>query len=438
VLLQTPHGKLTSQHGILYDYIYKSFGIKAAKDYLDSNENAISSIKKIVDTEQINCDFEHQNSFIFTNDKNELEKMHSEINILNTLNFPAFFSKDIPLPIPSLGSICFPNQAQFHPRKYCLGLLNTLPKNSVFENTKAIDIKKNGNKYKTICDNGYTVTSSYVAITSHYPVINFPGFYFLKMYQDKSYLIAVDTKSELFSGMYISSKDPVTSFRTALINGKRLLLIGGSGHKTGNKNTDTSSCYTNLEQYAKNIYPNSETLYKWSTQDCVTLDKIPYIGQFSSLWPNVYVATGYKKWGMTTSYVAANTIFHEIINKPLESSKIYKATRFQPLKNKSETMNIIKQTGSSLIVDKLKKPTLTIDDLNVGDGGIVSYNGEKIGVYKKSNDEIIAIKPYCTHLGCELTWNNQEKTWDCPCHGSRFTYNGKVLNEPAIEELEKI
>lgn len=337
-----------------------------------------------------------------------------------------------------MGSICFPNQAQFNARKYCLGLANTLPKNSIFEYSKVVNINKNGNKYKTICDNGYTVTSSHVAITSHYPIINFPGFYFLKMYQDKSYLIAVDTKSELFSGMYISSKDPVTSFRTALLNGKRLLLVGGSGHKTGDTNIDISSCYKNLEEYVKTIYPNSETIYRWSTEDCVTLDKIPYIGQFSSFWPNVYVATGFKKWGITTSFVSANIIFHEIINNPLDDSKIYKATRFGPLKNKSETINILKQTNSSLIVNKVKKPTQNINDLKVGDGGIVSYNGEKIGVYKKTDNEIIAVKPYCTHLGCELSWNQLEKTWDCPCHGSRFDYNGNLLTEPSKKNLKKI
>lgn len=314
----------------------------------------------------------------------------------------------------------------------------TLPEGSIYEHSKVIDIEKVGEKYKTICENGSSVESSYVVIASHYPIINFPGFYFLKMYQDKSYLIAVDTKEDLFPGMYISAKEPVTSFRTAVLNGKRLLLLGGSGHKTGDTSTDITTCYSNLENYANMLYPKSEVLYRWSTEDCVTLDKIPYIGTFSNLLPNVFVATGFKKWGMTSSFVAANIICDEILSIPNEYAKIYRATRFAPIQNGNETANVLKQTGFSLFLNKIKPPILSYEDLKVGEGGIVSYNGQKLGIYKKSKDETIAVKPYCTHLSCELSWNPLEKTWDCPCHGSRFDYTGKLLSEPSKKNLERV
>lgn len=430
-------GKLTSQHGLFYTYLVNSFGEETAKAYLKTNENAIHSVKEIIDLENIDCEFEFQDSYIYTNNPVELEKIKNEVDTLNALGFPAYYTEEVNLPFKVMGAIGFPNQAQIHARKYCLGLIEKIPNESIYENTKVIDIDKNQTEgYKTICENGSVVNSKYVVIATHYPIINFPGLYFLKMYQDKSYLIAVDVKKDLFNGMYLSAEEPVTSFRTAIINGKRLLLVGGSGHKTGETNININSSYTNLENYIKSIYPKAEVLYKWSTEDCVTLDKIPYIGQFSKFWPNVYVATGFKKWGMTSSFVAANCIFQDIIGNPQKESEIYKATRIAPLKNKEEMGNIIKETTNSLLINKLKSPILFLDDLKIGDGGVVMYNGKKIGAYKKTEDEIYAVKPFCKHLGCQLSWNSLEKTWDCPCHGSRYDYMGNIITEPTKKKLD--
>lgn len=431
-------GKVTSQHGLIYNYLINSYGKETAKKYLYTNENAIQDMAKIITSEKIECDYEAQSSFIYTNNENELEKIHLEISALNSLNYPAYFCNNLNLPFKTLGGICFPNQAQINARKYCLGLTKAIPTNSIFENTKVIDIKKYSDNYITICENNSTIKSKYVVIATHYPIINFPGLYFLKMYQDKSYIIAVDTKKELFDGMYLSAENPVTSFRTTLINGKRLLLVGGSGHKTGKTNINIQNSYINLENYIKQFYPESEIIAKWSTEDCVTLDKIPYIGQFSNFLPNLFVATGYKKWGMTSSFVAATSIFNDITNKQNEQYNIYKATRMEPIKNRKEIGNILKETSYSLILNKLKRPIISYNELKIGDGGIVSFNGKKLGIYKKSETEIYAVKPYCTHLGCQLSWNPLEKTWDCPCHGSRYMYNGELLTEPSKKNLEKV
>lgn len=403
-----------------------------------SNENAISSVKHIIDSEQIDCDFEWQDAFIYTSNEEKLQDIRIEIETLKSLGFNASFQEKLSLPFKTLGGICFPHQAQFHARKYCLGLAQVLPQNSLYEHSKVVDIEKEASGYRTVCEDGSSVTSSYVVIASHYPILNFPGFYFLKMYQDKSYLIAIDTKKELFPGMYLSAEEPVTSFRTAMANGNRLLLIGGSGHKTGDTSIDITSCYRNLENYAKMLYPKAEVVYRWSTEDCVTLDKLPYIGPFSNLLPNVFVATGFKKWGMTTSFVAANSICHQILNIPDADAEIYRATRFAPLQNGNETASILKQTGYSLFLNKIKPPILSFEDLKVGEGGVVSYHHKKVGIYRKSEEETIAVKPYCTHLGCELSWNPLEKTWDCPCHGSRFDYTGKLLTEPSKKDLEQL
>lgn len=374
-----------------------------------------------------------QNSYIYTCSSSNVQKIKDETNAVRTLGLNATLVTECNLPFIIKAAICFPNQAQFHPRKYILGLLSTLKNENVYENSKIVDIKHKDSLYEVYVNN-HIVKCKYLVLATHYPIKNFPGMYFLKMYQDKSYVVAVNTNSKSLNGMYLSLDEPTTSFRTA----DNMLLVGGSGHKTGANNIDLDNSYLNIENYVKSLYPKAEIKYTWSTQDCVSLDKIPYIGRFSSLFENMYVATGYKKWGITTSYVAAKIISDKILGKENNYASIYSATRFHPIKNRKEFGNILKQSVYSLAINKLKKPKLDFSQIQNNCGGIVNYNGSKIGLYKDNNGKLYAIEPYCTHLGCELSWNNLEKTWDCPCHGSRYDYTGKVITEPTTKNLETI
>lgn len=430
--------KITSQHDLFYNYLANNFDLDFAKQYLNSNEEAISLIKSIIEKENIDCDFEMQDSYVFTTSKQEAEKIKAEVEVVNKLGLNAEYLTKIPLPIKDiLAAVKFPNQAQFHARKYVLKLFDIVSKNGVkiYENSKVTDIKHNSDDY-TISTDLATVTAKYVVMATHYPIKNFPGFYFLKMYQSKSYAIAVDTKEELFPGMYINSWDPVISFRTVPYNNSRLLIVVGSDHKTGATDVNIEDSFKNLENYIRNIYPKCEVKYKWSTEDCITLDKVPYIGEFSSLYNNMYIATGFKKWGMTLSHVAGKIIADKILGKVSEYSKIYTATRLQPVKNIKEFGNILKQSTYSLVLNKTKKALNSLDDISNGNGGIIEYNNDKIGVYKDDSGKIYAVKPICKHLGCELSWNNLEKTWDCPCHGSRYDYMGNIITEPTKENLD--
>ena len=430
--------KITSQHGLIYDYLIHDFGIDIAKKYLNANEEAIKNIKQIIDEENIECDFEIQSNFIYAAKSEELEKMQREIKALNSLNFEAQFIEHIPVPFTNTGGIMFPNQANFHPRKYMLGLCDRILKNKgqIFTNTTVYDVKSEGDLYATLSKN-YTVKSKYVVLASHYPIINFPGFYFTKMYQDTSYVIGIDTKAEAFDGMYISSNIPTYSYRWTKYEDKKLLLIGGAGHKTGEENITESSTYEVLEQKAKKLYPDSKVLYRWNTRDCITLDKVPYIGEFSSMMPNIYVGTGFNKWGMTSSNVAANIVTDKILGIENKYEEAFTSTRLKPIKNRWEMKDMLKQVATSLVVEKLKIPAETLNDIENDNGKIIEINGHAIGIYKDSSGKIFAVKPTCSHLGCSLSWNKVDKTWDCPCHGSRFNYTGKNLYDPAIKDLEK-
>lgn len=445
--------KITSQHGLFYNYLLQSIGRKEALQYLNANEEAIKNIANIIKEEKIECDFEMQDSYVFTQSKQDVEKIKKEQQALEYLGFSCDFVEDIDIPIKEkekeedknhinvqkkvLGALRFKNQAQFNPCLYAQGLASKIEEmgSKIFEDSKVIDIKKEGEHYDVITENT-KIKAKKVVIASHYPIINAPGFYFMKMYQVTSYLIAVETKEPLFEGMYINSEEPTVSFRTAKYGDKRILIVGGMNHKTGAK-IDLTNSYKNLEEVAKQIYPDCKVLYRWNTEDCIPLDKIPYIGEFSNLWPNVYVGTGYKKWGMTSSNVAANIISDKILGKNNPYEDVFKSTRLKPIKNYEELGNMLKEVGYSAIINKLEKIDEYIKDVKQDEGKIVEVEGKKVGVYRDKEGKTYVVKPYCSHLGCELSWNNLDKTWDCPCHGSRFTFEGKSIYDPSIKDLEK-
>lgn len=428
--------KITSQHGLFYTYLVDTYGKQFAKDYLLANEEAIENIKNIIDAENINCDFENQSNFVYTTEEAEVDKIKKEVDCVNAIGFPANFVTKTGLPFEITGGIQFKNQAQFNPIKYVNGLCNCIIKNNgkIYTNTTVYDVKKDNDLFSTFTINGI-IKSKYVILASHYPFVNFPGMYFFKMYQSSSYVIGIDTKKTLFNGMYISSSNPIYSFRTAFYQGKKILLLGGSNHKTGTPVTYKDS-YLTLEDYARQLYPNCEILFRWNTRDCITLDKVPYIGLFSNTLDNLYVGTGFNKWGMTSSNVSANIICDMVLGKSNKFAYVFDSTRVKPVKNRIEVKNMISESVNSLALKKFKSANISLDNIPFNSGGIIDVNNQKVGIYKDTSGNIFAVKPICTHLGCLLSWNDTDKTWDCPCHGSRFDFMGKNLYDPAFKDLE--
>ena len=428
--------KITSQHSLFYDYLKNSFNKKFAKDYLDVNEQAIKNIKDIIDVEDIKCDFEYKNSFLYTTKLSEVDTLQKEYDALQSLDFNCDFVTKTGLPFGVKGAVCFKNQAQFHPLKYLYGLCDCVIRQNghIYTDTCISNVENLGDSFISYADD-FKINSKYVIIATHYPFINVPGFYFTKMYQSTSYLIAVETKKSLFNGMYINISSPIFSFRTAKIDGKELLLIGGSDHKTGQPSSYMDT-YGILEDKAQELYPDCKVLYRWNTRDCISLDKLPYIGIYSSQLSNMFVGTGFKKWGMTLSNVAANIIVDNILGKENKYAYLFKSTRLKPLKNFDEMKNVVVQSTNSLIFDKFKRANMIFDNIKNNSGSIVEINNQKVGIYKDSDGFIYAVNPTCTHLGCQLSWNDVDKTWDCPCHGSRFDFKGYNLYDPAFKNLE--
>lgn len=427
-------GKITSQHGLFYSHLIDDYGINYAQKYLEVNEKAIQNIKEIIDTEQIECDFEEQSAYVFTTNQDEVIEIEKEVDAVNKLGKKAKLITNVDKPFKMKAGIEFENQAQFHPRKYMIGLANVILKdNQIYNYTTATDVQKYGEKFMITTDRGNVLADS-VVLATHYPIVNFPGFYFIKMYQSTSYIIAIETNSKIPEGMYITAKEPVYSFRSAKYNDKNIVLIGGSEHKTGEAIADNSH-YTELEKKAKELYPDCKVLFRWNTRDCISLDKIPYIGEFSNLYNNMYVGTGFKKWGMTFSNIAGKIVSDKIWGKQNEYEDLFTPTRLKPIKNRWEVKNMLKETVDSIALNKFKIDPSSVSEIENDNASIMKIDGENIGVYKDKNGKLYAVSPVCTHLGCLLTWNNIDKTWDCPCHGSRFDYTGRNIYEPAIKDL---
>lgn len=431
-------GKITYQHNLIYHYLINSYSEKFAKGYLDANKEAISNIKKIIDEEQIDCDFEEQTNYIYTTNQEDLPKIHKEIDALHSIGEEAEFVTESPLPFKIAGALENKNQAKINLSKYMQGLAQSIQKygSKIYTNSLVTDVKNENNEYITLANN-YEIKSKYLVLASHYPFINFPGFYFFKMYQSTSYAIAVDTHEKLFEGMYINPNEPTYSLRTAKYHDKRILIIAGADHKTGFA-PDISKAYTELENFAKKHYPKSEILSIWNTRDCISLDKIPYIGDFSNTMQNLYVATGFNKWGITSSNIAANIITDKILGKENKYEYIFDSNRLKPVKNKGELKNMVSQVFKSFISNRIKIPEANLNEIKNDNGGIIKIDGVNVGIYKDTSGNIFAVNPTCTHLGCLLTWNNLDKTWDCPCHGSRFNFKGENIYDPAFKNLEKL
>lgn len=430
-------GKITSQHGLFYDYLLKTFGLDFAKDYLEVNELAIQNIKQIINENNIDCDFEYKNNFVFTQKLDYIQKFKDEYKALKKLNFSPIFNEKLDIPFESVSSLGFPNQAQFNSVKYINGMLNYLEKNNVqvYENSKVIDVKQNDEICVVSTENA-TVNCKYAVIATRYPFINFPGFHFLKMYQSTSYAIAIDTNQNLFDDMYINFEEPTISLRTAIFGNKRIPIIAGFTHKTGEKK-DSENPYFFLEHIAKKMFPDYNILSKWCSEDAISVDKLPYIGSFSTFMPHVYLATGFKKWGMTTSNLASNIICDYICGINNKYSYLFDSKRFHPIKNIGEVKNIVTDVSKYLVLKKLKVKESDIEKIKTNTAKIMKLNGKVVGIYKDNNNKLFAVKPICSHLGCNLNWNNSLKTWDCPCHGSRFDYEGKCIYGPSVGDLER-
>ncbi|MEG6613962.1 FAD-dependent oxidoreductase [Pseudoclostridium thermosuccinogenes] len=428
--------KITSQHDIIYSKIKNQLGDELAKQYADANETAIREIKKLIDDNNIDCEYIPQSAFIYTQQDEYVQKIEDETEAASSLGIKASYEDNIPLPIPVKAAVRFHDQAQFHPLKYVRSLADIIHKNGVaiFEQSRAVALDE-GSNYTITTDQGNKVVAKKVIIASHYPFYNKHGMYFARIYPERSYVLAIKAKEKYPGGMYINAEDPARSLRHQSLEEGELVLVGGEHHKTG-QSKDTVRHYEALLGFAKDVFTVEDIPYRWSTQDCMTLDGLPYVGHYASDTPNLYIATGFGKWGMTNSMASAMILRDLIVKGESPWQDVYNPSRKTIAASAKNFVVENLNVAEKLIEGKLSTPPEDVE-IKPGEAKTILIDGERTGAYRDEQGTLHLVNTTCTHMGCELNWNSAEKTWDCPCHGSRFSYEGDIIEGPAVKKLSK-
>lgn len=410
--------KVTLQHGLIYGRLIEQFGHRKAEQYARANRRAIEEYRQMIKRLHINCDWEECPAYLYST--LDAAPLRQEAEAARSLGIEAELTGKIELPFSVEGALMFPDQARFHPLKFLATVAAQVP---VYENTRV----KKAEQHCLLTDRG-KVTAKRIVFATHYPFVNRPGYYFLRMHQERSYVLALENAA-ILQGMYYGVDPDGFSFRPA----GDVLLLGGGNHRTGENSK--GGRYDRLRRKAKELWPRSQERTYWSAQDCMTLDGIPYIGPFTSENDNWHVATGFQKWGMTTSMAAAQILTCQITGQSHPDEDVFSPQRFALSASAKTLAEEGLQAAKGIARSFLGLPRASLDALPLGHGGIVEQGGEKVGVYKNEQGETFAVSTRCPHLGCQLEWNPDEKSWDCPCHGSRFDYRGQLIDNPAQEDL---
>lgn len=430
--------KVTAQHGLIYDEYIQHIGRSNARLYYEAQSEALEFIRDTVKEKEIDCDFVDQDAYIYATSEKYASKLIKEHQAYEKLNIEGEITEEIPFNLKIHHALSMKNQAQFHPVKYLAHLVKILKEKGVriYEGTTAVD-QEDGVKATAITRNGHRATGRYILACSHYPFYDGLSFYYTRMYADRSYIIVVKTDKEYPGGMYISADNPVRSLRSANVDGDQMVLVAGESHKTG-QGEDTLKHYEALEEFAERVFGKTETVYRWSAQDLVTLDKVPYIGRLSAGLPKVLVATGYRKWGMTNGTAAALLLTDMVLGKENRYEDLFSPSRFYADPSLKQFLSINADVAKHLIKGKFELPARKAESLTKDEGCVVMYKGQRAGAYKDPDGELHIVDTTCTHLGCEVEWNHGDRTWDCPCHGSRFSYNGDVIEGPTEKPLKRL
>ena len=424
--------KITSQHSLIYDKLINKAGEEKAKQYATANQKAIELVEKIVSENNIQCDFKRLSAYVYTNENEYIQKLENEVKAAIRLGIPAEYTDRLQLPFNVKGAMKFENQAQFHPRKYLLALAAAIVGDDcrIFEQSRAVKFIE-GEPHTVITDNGAKIKARSVVLASHYPFYDLPGLYFTRIYPERSYLLGVRIKGSFPEGMYITAENPTRSMRSCPDSDGELLIVGGEHHKTGH-GTDLHNHYEIIRQFAQSNFEVLDIPYRWSAQDYTAMDGIPIVGHLTSGRNKIYLATGFAKWGMSNGTAAAVIVTDLILKGYSPWALVYDPSRFTPVASAKKFVKENADVAKNYISGKLNIPTETVN-VAKGEAAISETGGHKVGVYKDMDGNNHFVSTTCTHIGCELKWNSAELSWDCPCHGSRFTYTGDIIEGPALE-----
>jgi glycine/D-amino acid oxidase-like deaminating enzyme/nitrite reductase/ring-hydroxylating ferredoxin subunit len=428
--------KVTALHGLIYDQVRSRFGADGARHYAEANDAGLALIADRVAEDGIECDFRRRPALTYAEGDGDLDPLRREVDAAREAGLDAELVHDVDLPWDVAGAVRLADQAEFHPRRFLLAVADAVSGGGshIFERTRVTGVD-DGDPCRVRADTGAEVTAGAVVIATHYPTLD-RGLFFARLSAERSYALGIRARGATPQGMFLSTESPSHSVRATPYDGGELLIVGGESHKTGT--SDPVARYAALEAWARERFDVEAVEYRWSAQDAMPADGIPYVGKLSPIARRVWTAGGFKKWGITNGAAAAIMLCDAILGRENPWAATFDANRFKPVAAAPALLKEGISVGAHFFGDRLAPPDVrSLEQLAPGDGGVVKVDGDKVAAFRDDDGVVHAVSPICTHLYCQVTFNAAERSWDCPCHGSRFATDGSVIQGPAVSPLER-
>lgn len=427
--------KVTSSHGLIYAPLISHFGEALAGLYAEANQQAIERIAEVVAELGADCGFDRKAAYVFSASGEALKAVEAEVDAALKLGLPASFVREAPLPIPMQGAVKFDGQAQLHPVRYLAAMAEAVDGDGswIWEQSRVVEVTE-GEPCRVVAEQG-VVRAADVVVATNLPILDRGGF-FAKAFPKMHVVLAARLASaEGFDGMFLGADDPECSLRLHRDEKGAVLIADGRGFKTAHER-NVPALYAELEALVRRHFQIESIEWRWANQDYRTIDGVPYVGLQSAASRHVYVATGFNHWGMTNSMVAAQILRDAILGRPNPWAELYHATRVKPAVSAPRFVTENLDVARHWVGDRIGADERRPADLKPGEGAVLKVGGERVAVSRGDDGRLRAVSPICTHMSCTVAWNGLEQTWDCPCHGSRFSADGQVLNGPAVKPLE--
>ena len=425
---------LTEAIDARYQIVIKDFGLEGARLVSESTRAAIDRIESLAASTE-RARFERMPGYLYTEDAAHLAMLADELDAARRAGCAVDWVDAVPLPFATKGGVRWGGQGQVHATAYLAGLAKEASGRGVeiFEQTKVKDVHE-GEPCRVETD-AHRITARHVLVAANVPVNNRVLLH-TKIAAYRSYALAIEVEPDYVRGLFWDTVDPYHYTRTHDVEGRTYLIVGGEDHRTGEE-TQTEVHYDNLLEFARVRFEGGPVKYHWSGQIIEPVDGLPFIGPNSGS-SHVFVATGFAGNGITFGTLAGMMFTDHVSGRTNPYSELFDATRVKPIASAYDYVAENLAFPAHLVKDRLTNTnadgTLP-EDLRPGEGGILAGPGGKTAVCRDRAGTLHAVSPVCTHLGCDVAWNRAEQSWDCPCHGSRFSPEGRVINGPAVSDL---
>ena len=429
--------KVSVLHGLVYADLCHAYGVEGARHYAQANLTGMETVLALAQRYRIDCDLERRPAYTYTVEPSSVDAIHAEVAGARSAGLDAQFTTDVDLPFPVAGAIRLDEQAQFHPRRYCLGLAQAVDGGGsrVFERTRVVGVDEAEDGCTVTTDRG-AIHAGVVVEATHLPISDRGGF-FARTHPTRSYALCARLEGPVPQGMYLSIDTPSRSVRSARLGDEEVVILGGEGHKVG-QDPDTRERYAALEAWARRQFPVTSIEYRWSAQDHMPVDDVPSVGPLAKGSERTFVATGFKKWGMTNGSAAGVMLADRLSGADNDFAEFFDTDRRNPRQSIAELVKENANVVKRFVLDRVRTDSRSAEDLAVGEAAVLATADGQVATYRDDAGVLHQVSAVCTHLGCTVTWNTAETTWDCPCHGSRFTCDGGVVEGPAVKDLRQL